>query len=638
MLGGNTTQQQLAAAMQAHQTQNLLAILQAQQFSGMNSGSLLPTPTGMNQRGKGPGRQFVDKNRRPFQPQKRRGPPQDQGQSFKRRKEDQGNRGPLIPPWKQGKQQYIKPQHQKQLKDTKPRKAEGEEDDVYEFMQDEEAKQIEDLESIEIPQELIDKIEELRKRTKIDRNIADQDVDKLSAFHFDGQNYKCELCKIVAHRYKSIKQHFMGKKHSLNVIEARQAGNDVDREIMDIMLHPENWLELNPSAKVILKRQTIGFMEAKRKEEEEFKIKHPENYVTYRMDTRKSATKIDGSVIIRHVCESVVSIKDFAGEKQLFGCEFIKAASGFDCRLCNKLLSNGANALEHIRTPQHIDAYQKYMEDHPGYHDNIVKRNKDIVGVLDQHDGSEVVLYEAHEEETENQQTIKNRYVQKDDPEFVRIEKSVPEWHPKDNEEEEEENKEDWEEEAREESEQLHQNEGASEECPEDEPLDEEVPAQGFDEEDVNGSASDGEVADQGLQQDEPIDVEPPEEGEITDELPQTREELYEPSQPTDDTEGDAAVDTEQEPATEPATEPAVVQKTLPPVKKPTPKNSPATMTAPSRPVAQSRQRGRGSQRGIRGSPRGRGGRQAQRGAKGSRGRQSPADEKFEVVDEVGAE
>ena len=52
MLGGNTTQQQLAAAMQAHQTQNLLAILQAQQFSGMNSGSLLPTPTGMNQRGK----------------------------------------------------------------------------------------------------------------------------------------------------------------------------------------------------------------------------------------------------------------------------------------------------------------------------------------------------------------------------------------------------------------------------------------------------------------------------------------------------------------------------------------------------------------------------------------------------------
>ena len=31
----------------------------------------------------------------------------------------------------------------------------------------------------------------------------------------------------------------MGKRHSLNVIEARQAGNDVDRDIMDIVLHPE---------------------------------------------------------------------------------------------------------------------------------------------------------------------------------------------------------------------------------------------------------------------------------------------------------------------------------------------------------------------------------------------------------------
>ena len=38
-----------------------------------------------------------------------------------------GNRGPLIPPWKQGKQHPIKPQHQKQPKEVKPRKAEGEE-------------------------------------------------------------------------------------------------------------------------------------------------------------------------------------------------------------------------------------------------------------------------------------------------------------------------------------------------------------------------------------------------------------------------------------------------------------------------------------------------------------------------------
>ena len=61
---------------------------------------------------------------------------------------------------------------------------------------------VEDLEDIEIPQELIEKVEELRKRTKIDRNIADQDVDKLAVFHFDGQNFRCELCKVVAVKYK----------------------------------------------------------------------------------------------------------------------------------------------------------------------------------------------------------------------------------------------------------------------------------------------------------------------------------------------------------------------------------------------------------------------------------------------------
>ena len=76
---------------------------------------------------------------------------------------------------------------------------------------------------------------------------------------------------------------------------------------------------MNPCAKSILKRQTIGFLDAKKREEEDYKIKHPENYVFYRMDTRKSAIKLNESIVIRHVCESVVSIKDFAGDKQLFG-------------------------------------------------------------------------------------------------------------------------------------------------------------------------------------------------------------------------------------------------------------------------------------------------------------------------------
>ena len=51
MLGNNTTQQHVLAALQAQQTQNLLVALQAQQMSGLTQSSLLPTPGMSMQRG-----------------------------------------------------------------------------------------------------------------------------------------------------------------------------------------------------------------------------------------------------------------------------------------------------------------------------------------------------------------------------------------------------------------------------------------------------------------------------------------------------------------------------------------------------------------------------------------------------------
>ncbi len=77
-------------------------------------------------------------------------------------------------------------------------------EDVYEIHDEEKDTQAEaeDLEGVEIDPELISKVEELRKRTKIDRNIADQDVDKLAVFHFNGEFYICKLCKIVTKSHK----------------------------------------------------------------------------------------------------------------------------------------------------------------------------------------------------------------------------------------------------------------------------------------------------------------------------------------------------------------------------------------------------------------------------------------------------
>ncbi len=76
---------------------------------------------------------------------------------------------------------------------------------------------------------------------------------------------------------------------------------------------------MNPVAKTILKKQTLGFMEAKRKEEEEYRCRHPENFVTYRLDTRKSAMKEGETILITSVCEANVAIKGFDSDKQMFG-------------------------------------------------------------------------------------------------------------------------------------------------------------------------------------------------------------------------------------------------------------------------------------------------------------------------------
>ena len=67
-----------------------------------------------------------------------------------------------------------------------------------------------------------------------------------------------------------------------------------------------------------------------------------------------------------------------------------------------------------------FDHFQRYLEEHDGYHDDIVQRNKEIASVLDQHE-QEVILYEAFEEEGENRQEVEKKYIKRDDPDFVSI-------------------------------------------------------------------------------------------------------------------------------------------------------------------------------------------------------------------------
>lgn len=676
MLGNNTTQQHVLAALQAQQTQNLLVALQAQQMSGLTQSSLLPTPGMSMQRG-GKGRQFADRNRQRQQlPQKRRNLYQEPSGVNKKRRDDYAGQQrsysnssdqPAKSSWKQNRQQPQKQEHAA-VKEVKPKKAEGEEDDVYENIDDKPDPSLEDIENVEIAPELIEKVEELRKRTKVDRNIADQDVDKLGTFHFDGQNYRCKLCKIVAKRSKSIKQHLMGKKHSLNVIEARQAGNDVDRAIMDIVLHPENWLELNPVACTILKQQTLGFLEARKKEEEEYRCKHPENFVTYRIDTRKSGVKNGDTILITSVCESNVAIKEYASEKQIFGCEFIKASVGFNCRLCDAFFNVGTAVIEHIKSKEHSSNYQKHLEVHAGYHEKLVERNREIVSMLEQHEGKEVVMYETFEEDTEDQKNIPKQYIKPFDPDFVYVEKGVVEMHSREDEADDDMN-------AQENGEEEEGDHKADvlEEDPLDDSLEPEM-QQGFEEEGIGEEPTADELANEDVnEQLEDADVSVEQADAHEPEIDESGGgDLYEPSEPTVEEETAEEENAEEETAEEETevvpevpvaiwTEPErkVKQEEPKKFKEPTPKDATPKYKIPVKPVGGSmaaktssatppargasprtqikpqpgKMSGRG--RGARGTPRGnRGGRMTQR----ARVVKKPViEESFEVVDEVGA-
>ena len=45
-----------------------------------------------------------------------------------------------------------------------------------------------------IPDSLMDAVEKLRQRTDIERNVADEDVQKLLTFSYNGKGYSCNTC------------------------------------------------------------------------------------------------------------------------------------------------------------------------------------------------------------------------------------------------------------------------------------------------------------------------------------------------------------------------------------------------------------------------------------------------------------
>merc|ERR1712168_695884 len=249
-----------------------------------------------------------------------------------------------------------------------------------------------------VPDSLMDSVEILRQRKEVERNAADEDVQKLVVFCFTGKGYQCRSCGLLLSKESSFVSHLDGKSHVMNVITARTAKKYQGvREVLDIDLSSDDWFEQNEKARAIIMKQSKMHMKAERelkaKEEANFN-KTPSNFFGFNMELRKSVAKKDDKVVISSLVESTVEVSDFTGER-FFGCEFVRAVTGFHCRLCSINIREAKGVIPHIDSRQHKNNYSAYIKRNADYESSQKEQSQDLFDVMSEHEGKSIVLAES---------------------------------------------------------------------------------------------------------------------------------------------------------------------------------------------------------------------------------------------------
>merc|ERR1739838_1080352 len=267
------------------------------------------------------------------------------------------------------------------------------------------------------PDSIMDNVEKLRIRKEIERNVADEDVQKLCVFQYTGKGYYCKTCGLLLMKESAFKAHLMGKSHVMNVIDARTAKKYQEtRDILEIDLTPDDWFEKNEKARSIIMKQSKVHMKAQReiKQREEANYnKTPSNFFEFNMELRKSVTKKEEKVVMTSLVESTVEVKDFTGEK-FFGCEFVRAVTGFHCRLCSINIREARGVLPHVDSRQHKNNYAAYVRKNPDYVKTQKEQNQDLFNIMNEHPEKSLVLAESTNAEA-------SHFLSALDPELVRI-------------------------------------------------------------------------------------------------------------------------------------------------------------------------------------------------------------------------
>jgi len=294
-------------------------------------------------------------------------------------------------------------------------------------------------EEVVVPDSLMDSVETLRMRSEIERNAADEDVQKLVVFCFTGKGYQCRSCGLLLTKESSFVSHLTGKSHVMNVIDARTAKKYQEvRDILDIDLTPDDWFEKNDAARAIIMKQSKMHMKAEREQKAKAEAnfnKTPSNFFDFNMELRKSVIKKEEKVVITSLVESTVEVSDFTGER-FFGCEFVRAVTGFHCRLCSINIREAKGVLPHIDSRQHKNNYSAYIKRNPEYEKSQKEQSQELFDVMSQHDAASIVLAESTNVE-------KSHFLKELDHELVRIPTIMnPELKKKEKEEKEKKEKE----------------------------------------------------------------------------------------------------------------------------------------------------------------------------------------------------
>merc|ERR1719494_1672143 len=242
-------------------------------------------------------------------------------------------------------------------------------------------------EDVVIPDSLMDSVEKLRMREDVERNVADEDIGKLMVFCFTGKGYKCPICGIVLSKEAGMRHHLMGKSHVMKVIDARGNGGakyKEARDILDIDLASDDWYEKSEKEQAILRKQAKLIMKAEKELEIKNKMefdKNPANFFQVESSSIKTAQKDGTTITFTHLVETSMVMKDFAGDK-FFGCEFVKAESGFNCRLCNQYIRDAGNVMKHIESKNHKNSYQNFLRKNPNYEKKQKQQNGDLSEAL----------------------------------------------------------------------------------------------------------------------------------------------------------------------------------------------------------------------------------------------------------------